>query len=65
MVIVQVELVPMLQSMEIFPNNLINAMVLFGMLLNAIFYCGYPVFLIIFVSRGGREWDTLDTEYTS
>lgn len=64
-VIMQVELVPALNSLELFPENLLNVMVIGGMLINAVFYCGYPVFLIVYVSRGGREWDTLDTGYTS
>ncbi|MFC2098748.1 hypothetical protein ACFLTA_00900 [Bacteroidota bacterium] len=64
-VIMQMEIAPMLNSLEMFPKNLMNVILIFGMLMNAIFYCGYPAFLIIFIRRGGREWDTLDTNYTS
>jgi hypothetical protein len=65
MVLVQVELVPVLNSLELFPKNMLGALVILGMIINAVFYCGYPIFLIIFVNRGGREWDTLDTGYKS
>ena len=64
-VLMQMEIVPVLNSLEIFPKNLMNIIVIVGMIFNAVFYCGYPVFLIIFIKRGGKEWDTLDTEYTS
>ena len=65
MIIMQMEVVPLLNSLELFPKNLLNIIFIFGMLVNAIFYCGYPTFLIVFIKRGGKEWDTLDTEYTS
>ena len=65
MVLVQVELVPVLNALELFPKNMLGALVILGMIINAVFYCGYPIFLIIFVNRGGREWDTLDTGYKS
>ncbi len=65
MVIMQLEIVPLLNSMDLFPGSLLNAMVIAGMIINAVFYCGYPVFLIVFISRGGREWDTLESGYTS
>ena len=65
MVIMQMEVVPLLNSFELFPKNLINIIFIFGMLFNALFYCGYPAFLIVFIRRGGKEWDTLDTGYTS
>jgi hypothetical protein len=65
MVIMQMEVVPLLNSFELFPKNLINIIFIFGMLFNAIFYCGYPAFLIVFIRSGGKEWDTLDTGYTS
>ncbi len=64
-VFMQMEVVPVLNSLELVPKNLINTIFIAGMILNAVFYCGYPVFLIVFVHRGGREWDTLDTKYTS
>jgi hypothetical protein len=65
MVLVQVEIVPVLNTMEIFPEKLLGTLVFLGMVINAVFYCGYPTFLIIFIHRGGREWDTLDTGYKS
>jgi hypothetical protein len=65
MVLVQVEIVPVLNSLDLFPRNLMGALVVLGMIFNAVFYCGYPIFLIIFVKKGGREWDTLDTGYKS
>jgi hypothetical protein len=64
-VLIQMEIVPVLNSLEMFPKNLMNVLIMVGMLINAVFYCGYPVFLIVFISRGGRSWDTLDTGYTS
>ncbi len=65
MVLVQVEIVPVLNTMELFPKNLLSILVILGMILNAVFYCGYPTFLIIFIKKGGKEWDTLDTGYKS
>ena len=63
-VFVQVEFVPLINSMDVFPGKLMNLMILCGMLINALFYCGYPVFLMLYM-RKGREWDTLDTGYKS
>jgi hypothetical protein len=65
MVLMQVEIVPVLNTMELFPKNLLAVLVVLGMIINAVFYCGYPIFLIIFVKKGGKEWDTLDTGYKS
>ena len=65
MVLMQLEVVPVLNTMELFPKNLLAVLVVLGMILNAVFYCGYPIFLIIYVKRGGREWDTLNTGYKS
>jgi hypothetical protein len=65
MVLVQVEIVPVLNTLELFPKNLLAVLVVLGMIINAVFYCVYPTFLIIFVKRGGKEWDTLDTGYKS
>jgi len=65
MVLVQVEIVPVLNTLDLFPKNLLAALVVLGMIINAVFYCGYPTFLIIFLKRGGKEWDTLDTGYKS
>jgi hypothetical protein len=64
-VMIQMEIVPVLNSLEMFPKNLLNVLIPLGMIFNAVFYCGYPVFLIVFLSRGGKEWDTLDTGYSS
>jgi len=36
---------------EIFPANFFNILFFLGILVNAVFYCGYPVFLIIFLSQ--------------
>ena len=63
-VFLQADLVPMINSMDIFPGRLLNMIFIAGMLINAVFYCGYPIFLILFL-RKGREWDTLDTGYQS
>jgi hypothetical protein len=65
MVLVQVEIVPVINAMDLFPKNLLAVLVVLGMIINAVFYCGYPTFLIIFVKKGGKEWDTLDTGYES
>ena len=65
MVLIQVELVPVINSLEVFPENLMGILVFLGMIINGVFYCGYPIFLIIFIRMGGREWDTLDTGYKS
>jgi hypothetical protein len=65
MILVQVEIVPFLNTLELFPKNLLGILVILGMIINAVFYCGYPTFLIIFVKKGGKEWDTLDTGYKS
>ncbi|MEE9463004.1 MAG: hypothetical protein V3V53_14285 [Bacteroidales bacterium] len=65
MVLVQVEIVPVLNTLELFPKNLLAVLVVLGMIINAVFYCGYPIFLIIFVKKGGKEWDTLNTGYKS
>jgi hypothetical protein len=65
MVLVQVEIVPVINTLELFPKDLLAVLVVLGMIINAVFYCGYPVFLIIFIKKGGKEWDTLDTGYKS
>ena len=64
-VLVQVEIVPVLNTLELFPKNLLAVLIVLGMIINALFYYGYPIFLIIFVKKGGKEWDTLDTGYKS
>lgn len=64
-VIVQLELVPVLNSVNICPVRMINLIILVGMLFNAALYCAYPVFLILYIRTGFRAWDTLNTGYTS
>ncbi len=64
-ILVQLEVVPFLNTLELFPKNILGLLVVLGMIINAVFYCGYPTFLIIFIKKGGKEWDTLDTGYTS
>jgi hypothetical protein len=63
MISIQVELLPILNTFEYFPKGLMNVIFLFGMVLNAVFYCGYAIFLIIFLRRGGLAKDTLKTGY--
>jgi len=50
-VFLQTELVPLFNFNEIFPAKLFNILFLLGILINALFYCAYPVFLIIFLSQ--------------
>jgi len=50
-VFLQMELAPLFNFSEIFPAKLFNTLFLLGTIVNAIFYCGYPVFLIIFLSQ--------------
>ena len=63
-VLMQIEVMPMINSMELIPKGLMNLIMIFAMLINAVFYCGYPIFLLLYI-RKGREWDTLDTGYNS
>lgn len=65
MISLQVELLPILNSLEFFPKGLMNLIFLFGMIFNALFYCGYAVFLIIVLKRGGLESKSFRTEYTN
>jgi hypothetical protein len=60
-----VEFVPAISSMSVLPGRWINLVMIAGLIMNALFYCGYPVFLIIYLTRGGQAWDTLDTDYTT
>lgn len=64
MVLIQMEIMPVISSIEMIPTGLMNLIVIFGMLINIVFYCGYPIFLLFYM-RKGREWDTLDTGYKS
>lgn len=50
-IILQVELLPVMDFSQFFPQKLFTLLFFAGTLLNAVFYCGYPVFLIIFLSR--------------
>ncbi len=50
-IFLQTELVPLFDFNEIFPANFFNILFFLGILVNAVFYCGYPVFLIIFLSQ--------------
>jgi hypothetical protein len=50
-IILQMELVPLFTFSDLFPAKLFNLLFLLGTLINAIFYCGYPVFLIIYLSQ--------------
>ena len=54
-VILQLDLVPLFKFDDILPSNLFNMIFLLGTIVNAIFYCAYPVFLIIFLSQRKRE----------
>jgi hypothetical protein len=54
-VILQLDLVPLFKFDEILPSNFFNLLFLLGTVVNAIFYCAYPVFLIIFLSQRKRE----------
>ena len=51
MVILQIELVPAINTGEFFPEKMFHVLIFLGMLINAIFYCGYPVFLIIYLNK--------------
>jgi hypothetical protein len=54
-IILQMELVPLFTFNEVFPAKLFNMFFLMGTLINAIFYCAYPVFLIIFLSQRRQQ----------
>lgn len=55
MIIVQTELMPLINTGDLFPVKLFQMMVVIGMLFEAIFYCGYPIFLVIYLSRTRRR----------
>ena len=61
-VLIQIEVVPLINSLEMVPRGLINLVVIFSMLINIGIYCGYPIFLFFYM-RKGKEWDILDTGY--
>jgi len=50
-IILQVEFVPAINTGDFFPEKLFQVLMLLGVLLNGIFYCGYPVFLIIYLNK--------------
>lgn len=51
MIMLQTELLPLINLDGFFPQKLFNMLFAIGMIFNAVFYCGYPVFLIIFLSQ--------------
>jgi hypothetical protein len=57
MIMIQTEILPLINLDQFIPKNLFNILVGIGMVGDAVFYCGYPVFLIIFLSqqKGGRQ----------
>jgi hypothetical protein len=54
-VVLQVELVPLIKIDDLLPAKLFSYLFLLGTLINAIFYCAYPVFLLIYLSRRRGE----------
>jgi hypothetical protein len=55
-VVLQLELVPLIKIDDLLPSKLFSYLFLLGTLVNAIFYCAYPVFLLIYLSqRRGKE----------
>jgi len=50
-VFLRTELVPLFDFNEFFPAKLFNVLFFLGIFINAVFYCAYPVFLIIFLSQ--------------
>jgi hypothetical protein len=56
-VLLQIELVPLIKIDGLFPSKLFSYLILLGTLVNAIFYCAYPVFLVIYLSqrKGGKR----------
>jgi len=54
-VILQVDLVPLIKLDDLFPSKLFHYMFLLGTLVNAVFYCAYPVFLIVYLSQGRKR----------
>jgi hypothetical protein len=50
-VTVQVELIPLIHLDQILPAHLLSMIFVLGSIVDAIFYCAYPVFLIIFLSQ--------------
>jgi hypothetical protein len=48
---IQVELLPLIKLDSIIPANIFKMIFVLGSIVDAIFYCAYPVFLIIFLSQ--------------
>ena len=63
-VLIQIEVLPLINSLDMIPKGLFTFLIIFGMLINIGIYCGYPIFLFFYM-RKGKEWDTLDTGYKS
>jgi hypothetical protein len=55
MIMIQSEMLPLIDLEGLFPQNLFNVMIAVGMVFNSVFYCGYPVFLIVFLSAQRRR----------
>jgi hypothetical protein len=51
MVMLQTELLPLIHMDQFFSQKLFNMLFAAGMVVSAVFYCAYPVFLIIFLSQ--------------
>ncbi|KPK82010.1 MAG: hypothetical protein AMS27_14955 [Bacteroides sp. SM23_62_1] len=54
-IILQMELVPLFNFNDVFPEKLFNLIFLLGTIINAVFYCGYPIFLIIYLSQQRKQ----------
>ena len=61
-ILILMEVMPLINSLEMVPAALMNVIVIIGMLVNIGIYCAYPIFLLFYL-RKGRELDTLDTGY--
>lgn len=51
MVMLQTGILPLIHVDQFFSEKIFHMLFAIGMLVNAIFYCAYPVFLIIFLSQ--------------
>jgi|GEM_PF-2321719 len=56
-IMIQTQLLPLINLDKFIPHEFFNILVAVGMVSDAVFYCGYPVFLIIFLSQ---QKDTTD-----
>ena len=50
-IILQVELIPAINTGDFFPEKLFQVFVFFGLVFDAVFYCSYPVFLLIYLNK--------------